>query len=62
MKIRILKDTVCDGASVKAGAVIDARPDSAAFLIRIGKAAAEQESRPPETDRAIVAQRLPKRR
>lgn len=38
MKIKILRDTVCDGENVMSGEVIDASAPSARSLIRLGKA------------------------
>lgn len=38
MKIKILKDTVCDGERVLKDQIKDATPKSARFLINIGKA------------------------
>ena len=47
MRIRILHDTICDGSGVKAGAVVDAKPDTARFLLNIGKAEAASEPAAP---------------
>lgn len=50
MKIKITRDTVCDGDFVKKGKTIDTSEGSAKFLIRIGKAIVA-----PETEEEIVA-------
>lgn len=65
MHIRILRDTVCDGSGVKAGAIVDARPDTARFLLKIGKAEAVTEPAAPvadATNRAITGNQLQRRR
>lgn len=63
MQIKILKGTVADGKNVCAGDIINARPDTASLLIRLGKAVIYHAPEiADEIDSAELAEIAPKKR
>ena len=60
--IRILKNTVCDGKTVKADAVIEASEKDARYLIASGKAEETSKPRPkPKANKSVKTDEIEKR-